>query len=166
MASETDVERVFDMIEKIGVCMLTSKAGDALRARPMQAKVDREAGTVGFLTDARHHKDDEIRADPQVCLAFAKPGSNDYVSVSGLAEVKNDRAAIEAHWSEMAKTWFPDGKEDPNIRILVVKPHAAEIWDGTANPLVFAFEVAKARIQGGRPDVGDNVKVAMGGGQA
>ena len=155
--------RVYDLVEKIGTCMLTSKAGDGLRARPMHALVDREAGTISFLTDARAHKDDEVAAEPQVCLAFAQTGSNDYVSVSGVAAVTDDRTAVKAHWNEMAKTWFPDGPEDPNIRILTVTPHAAELWNGTGNPLAVAFEVAKARMKGERPDLGENLKVAMGG---
>lgn len=165
MTTQTYAARVLDLVEDIGICMLTSKAGQTLRARPMQAIVDRTNGQIAFLTDARAHKDEEIAADPNVCLAFAKPGSNDYVSISGVAEVTADRSAIDANWTDMAKTWFPEGKDDPNIRILTVTPQAAELWDGTSNPLVFAFEVVKARIQGGRPDVGENVKVAMGGAQ-
>lgn len=163
MTSTAETGRVYDLVEKIGTCMLTSKTGDGLRARPMHAIVDREAGVISFLTDARAHKDDEVAAEPQVCLAFAKTGSNDYVSVSGRAVVTDDRGAVRAHWNEMAKTWFPDGPDDPNIRILTVTPHAAELWDGTSNSLAVAFEIAKARMQGERPDLGENRKVAMGG---
>ncbi|GLK78884.1 pyridoxamine 5'-phosphate oxidase family protein [Methylopila turkensis] len=163
MTTATDVDRVYDLAEDIGVCMLTSKAGAALRARPMHAKIDRDAGAVTFLTDVRHHKDDEIAADPEVCLAFAKPGSQNYVSISGVAEVLNDRAAIKARFSEMAKLWFPEGPEDPNVRLLVVRPTAAEFWDGKTNPIAVAFQMAKARLSDERPDLGDNRKVAMGG---
>lgn len=157
-----DAERIFDLVDEIRVCMLTSKSGAALRARPMHAMADREAGTIAFFADARAHKDDEIAADPQVCLAFAKPNANDYVSISGEATVSADRAAIEAHWSETAKTWFPDGPGDPNIRLLTVRPEAAEYWEGTSNPIVVAFEIAKARAKGERPDLGENRKVALG----
>lgn len=161
----TDADRIFDLVESIKVCMLTSKRGSELRARPMHAMLDRDAGTIAFLTDARAHKDDEVAADPQVCLAFAKPGDNDYVSISGTAEVTGDRAVIDAHWSEMAKTWFPDGPNDPNIRILTVTPRSAEFWDGLSNPVAVAFEIAKARVKDERPDLGENRKVAMGGGR-
>ncbi|MFD1704677.1 pyridoxamine 5'-phosphate oxidase family protein [Methylopila henanensis] len=163
MTTANDADRVYDLAEDIGVCMLTSKSGSALRARPMHAKIDRDAGVITFLTDVRHHKDDEIAADPEVCLAFAKPGSQSYVSISGVAEVLNDRAAIKARFSEMAKLWFPDGPEDPNVRLLVVRPKAAEFWDGKTNPVAVAFQIAKARLSDERPDLGDNRKVAMGG---
>lgn len=159
----TDADRVYDLVEDIKVCMLTSKNGEELRARPMHAIVDRDSGEISFLADARAHKDDEIAADPHVCLAFAKPNANDYVSISGEARVHEDRGAIEAHWNEMAKTWFPQGPEDPNIRILTVTPRSAEFWDGKSNPIAVAFEVARARYKDERPDLGENRKVAMSG---
>ncbi|MFD1332314.1 pyridoxamine 5'-phosphate oxidase family protein [Methylopila musalis] len=156
-----DAARVWDLVDDIGVCMLTSKDGDALRARPMHAMPDRDEGAIAFFTDARAHKDDEIAAEPSVCLAFAKPNSNAYVSLSGEATVSSDRAEIERHWSEMAKTWFPDGPSDPNLRLLTVRPQSAEYWDGKSNPVVVAFEIAKARYNHERPDLGDNAKVSL-----
>jgi general stress protein 26 len=165
MAESSDADRVYELINDVSVCMLTSKAGPSLRARPMHAKVDRATGTITFLTDARHHKDDEIAADPEVCLAFAKPGSEVYVSISGRAKVTDDRAAIEARFNEMAKVWFPGGPQDPNVRLLTVHPHAAEYWDGKTNPITVAFELVKARLSSERPDLGENRKVALGGGR-
>lgn len=162
MSATAETDRVWDLVKEIRVCMLTSKAGDALRARPMHAMADPEAGEIVFFTDARAHKDDEIAADPEVCLAFAKPNANAYVSLSGTAEVSNDRAEIRERFTEMTKTWFPDGPEDPNIRLLKVAPRDGEYWDGSSNPLVVAFEIAKARVKHERPDLGDNRKVAMG----
>lgn len=161
MAATSDVDHIWDLVESIGVCMLTSKNGSELRSRPMHALPDRAAGTVTFLTDARAHADDEIAAAPEVCLAFAKPNANSYVSISGTAAVSNDRAAIKAHWNEMAKTWFPNGPDDPNVRLLTMTPHSAEYWDGTSNPLVVAFEKAKARLTQERPDLGERKKVSF-----
>lgn len=163
LSETSDIKRVYDLIEDMAICMLTSKDGDELRARPMQAKLDRMTGSISFLTDVRHHKDDEVSIAPEVCLAFAKPNNQNYVSISGLAEVSNDGEAIKARFNEMAKVWFPDGPEDPNVRLLVVHPHAAEFWDGNTNPIAVAFEIAKARLSSERPDLGENQKVSMGG---
>lgn len=159
MTEKTDADRVFDFVDEISVCMLTTKNGAMLRSRPMHAKID-AGGTISFLTDARHHKDEEIAADPEVCLAFAKPDSQDYLSVSGAAEVSNDRAAIKARFNEMAKIWF-EGPDDPNVRLLVVRPKQAEFWDGKTNPVAVAFEMAKVRFSDERPDLGENRKVDL-----
>jgi general stress protein 26 len=158
----TDADRIYDLVESIEFCMLISKRGQALRARPMRAIVDRDDGLISFLTDARAHKDEEVAAEPEVCLAFAKPNSNAYVSISGAARVTDDRALVKTYWDENAKTWFPDGPEDPHIRVLTVAPREAEFWDGTSNPIAVALEVARARLKDERPDLGDNRKVAMG----
>jgi general stress protein 26 len=162
MTNAADADRVWSMAEKIGVCMLTSKSGGGLKARPMHAMPDRNAGEIVFFTDARAHTDDEIAAEPEVCLAFAKPDDNAYLSITGSATVHADREAVRAHWNDTAKTWFPDGPDDPNIRILTVTPSGAEFWDGKSNPIAVAFEIAKARAKGERPDMGEKKKVALG----
>ena len=52
-----DLVRVWDIIEKAGVGMLTTQSGGGLRARPLQPRPDREAGAIYFVTDVRGHKD-------------------------------------------------------------------------------------------------------------
>jgi hypothetical protein len=42
-----------------------------------------------------------------------------------------------------------------------VEPEAAEMWDGPASSAVAAFEFAKARPTGMKPDLGENRKVAV-----
>lgn len=88
-------ERVWDLAKKIGVCMLTTQDCDQMRARPMGAFIRREDDAVYFLTDARRHKDEEIRANPNVCLAFANTDDQKYVSITGRAQVSNDRTKIK-----------------------------------------------------------------------
>uniref|UniRef100_UPI0037DA4679 pyridoxamine 5'-phosphate oxidase family protein n=1 Tax=Tardiphaga sp. TaxID=1926292 RepID=UPI0037DA4679 len=87
-----DTDRAWELMKKIGFAMLVTQDGSKLRARPMSAYVDREADAVYFLSDARQHKDDEIRQNPNVNLSFADAGDQKYVSVSGTASVSNDRA--------------------------------------------------------------------------
>ena len=96
MVQNSDVDRLYDLVEKIGVCMLTSRSGRALRARPMHAKLDRETGEISFLTDVRHHKDDEIAADPEVGLAFSASLFHDRynLSVPRLAPWFDDRQQV------------------------------------------------------------------------
>jgi general stress protein 26 len=154
-----DVERVWDLMEKIPVCMLASWDGHELTSRPMAAFVRRRNNAVYFLTDARHHKDDDIRKYPKVCLAFADPGSERFVSLSGQAEVSADRGVIRDLWSTPAKAWW-DSPDDPNIRMLKVTPEDAQYWEGPGKA-VSAVKMAIAAATGKRPDMGENKKVAM-----
>ena len=154
-----DAERVWDLMDKISICMLASWNGQELASRPMAAFVRRKNNAVYFLTDVRHHKDDDIREFPKVCLAFADPGSERFVSLSGTAEVSADRAVIRELWSTPAKAWW-DSPEDPNIRMLKVTPEEAQYWEGPGKVLS-TVKMAIAAATGQRPDMGANEKVAM-----
>lgn len=76
-----DVDRAWKLMEKIGFCMLSTREGEDIRSRPMAAHIERDEDAIYFLTDVRHHKDDEIRSAPNVALAFADAGDQKYVAV-------------------------------------------------------------------------------------
>ena len=62
MADQNDIDRVWDIVENNSIGMLTTRFSGGLRARPLDARPDREAGAIFFVTDVRGHKDDEIAA--------------------------------------------------------------------------------------------------------
>jgi general stress protein 26 len=157
MADEAD--RVWALMEKIAICMLTTRDGEQIRSRPMGAYVRRDENTVYFLTDVRRHKDDEILKFPHVCLAFADASGQKYVSLTGRAAVSNDRGKIRELFSTPAKAWW-ESAEDPNIRVLKVTPNDAEYWDSPGT-VVSTIKMAAAAATGTRPDLGENRKVAM-----
>ncbi|BAM86270.1 conserved hypothetical protein [Bradyrhizobium oligotrophicum S58] len=154
-----DQDRVWDLMKKIGFAMLVTRDGDRLRARPMSAYLARDENMVYFLTDARHHKDEEIARSPQVNLSFADASSQKYVSITGTAAISNDRGKIRELFTTTAKAWW-DSAEDPNIRLLRITPDDAEFWDSPGT-VVSYVKMAAAAVTGTRPDVGDNRKVAM-----
>ena len=157
--NEANVERAWELMDKIGFAMLVTRDGDRLRARPMSAYLQREENAIYFLTDARRHKDDEIARDPHINLSFADAGSQKYVSVTGTAAVSNDRAKIKQLFSTPAKAWW-DSADDPNIRVLKVTPDDAELWDSPGTVISYV-KMAAAAMTGTRPDIGTNRKVSM-----
>jgi general stress protein 26 len=161
MATHTapNVDRVRDLMKKIGFAMLVTRDGDKLRARPMSACLERGSNAIFFLTDARRHKDEEIAGNPNVDVSFADAGEQKYVSVTGTAVVSNDRAKIRQLFSRPAKAWW-DSAEDPNIRVIRITPDDAEFWD-TPGSVISYVKMAAAAMTGSRPDIGENRKVAM-----
>jgi general stress protein 26 len=159
MAHDGDAKHVWDLMEKIGFCMLATDDGADIRSRPMAAYVSRDDGMVYFLTDVASHKDEEIARNPNVCLAFSEPKGQSYVSVSGRAEVSNDRAKIKELFNTPAKAWW-DNAEDPSIRILKVHPKDAQYWDSPGTVASYAKMLAAA-VSDTRPDMGDSAKVRM-----
>jgi hypothetical protein len=47
------------------------------------------------------------------------------------------------------------------VCVLRVIPATAELWDGPASSAVAAYEFAKARLTGTKPNLGENRKVTV-----
>lgn len=154
-----DTAHAWELMHKIAVAMLVTRDGEVLRARPMWAHLAPDENRIYFLTDARRHKDAEIARDSQVNLAFADASKQNYVSVSGHAEVSNDRDKIRALFSTAAKAWWKSA-DDPDIRVLKITPQEAEFWDSSGT-LVSTIKMAAAAVSGTRPNLGDNRKVSL-----
>jgi general stress protein 26 len=159
--SETDLDRVWEIMEDVAVCMVTTHAGNRMRSRPMHAFPERDEGAIYFVTDTRGAKDDEIAAAPDVCLSFADIGDNTFLSITGRAEMVRDPAKAEELWSSEAQAWWPRGPQDPAVRVLRVAPEQAEYWDTRGNSIVVALKVMAARMTGRQPDLGENKKVQV-----
>jgi general stress protein 26 len=155
----SDTDRVWELMDKVGICMLASWDGNELQARPMAAFVRPDEHAVFFLADARHHKEDDIKRYNKVCLAFADTSAQNYVSVAGNANVLVDRAKIRELWGIPAKAWRTS-PDDPNIRLLNVTPVDAQYWDAPGSTVAYV-KMAAAALTGLRLTMGENRKVAM-----
>lgn len=153
------VDRMWELAEKIDICMLTTWNGHEQRSRPMSARPRRQEGAIYFLTDVEGEKNREIESYPTISLAWADNGSHRYAVVSGRALISNDRAKIAELWGTMDKVWWEDAN-DPTIRLLTVTPERGEIWD-SPNALVSGAKMLKSLVIGSAPDLGDNASVKM-----
>lgn len=154
-------DRVWEIIERVGIAMMTTRFAGGLRARPLEARPDRESGIVWFLSDARSGKDEELAAAPEVGLVFIDPAEKAYLSITARAEVLHDPAKAAEIWKRSDKVWWAGGPDDPTLRVLRVEPITAELWDGPSSRLVAAFELTKAELTGSKPDLGENRKVIV-----
>ena len=155
-----DTHRVWELMEKFTICMMSTWVGQELRVRPMSANLNRERNEICFLTDMRWHADDEIAKYPKLALSFADNGDQKYVAVSGNGAISNDRARIKDLFSIPAKAWW-ESADDPNIRLLTVTPMGAEYWDGRGKVASY-LSMAMAAATGSRPDIGEKRKVSLG----
>lgn len=154
-----ELDKLRDKITDIRIAMLTTLELDGdFHTRPM-ATHDMDAdGSMWFFTYDNSHKVEEIEKDPRVSVAFSDPGSELYVSTTGTAEIVKDKAKINELWSDFLKTWFPQGKDDPNIALLKVTIHGGEYWDRPGGKMVKLFEMAKGAITGEADKTGRNEK--------
>ena len=140
--------RLREILDDAGTVMLvTHDRSGTSHIRPMAvAQVDEE-GTIYLSTSIKTAKIAEIEADPRVDLVFQ--GKVQFATVSGKAAISHDRALINELWKESWKLWFPKGKDDPDLVILVVSPERGEYWDQSgASGISFLFRAAKAYVTG------------------
>jgi general stress protein 26 len=160
MAEQSHLDRVWDIIKLVGVCMLTTRSAGGFRARPLQSRPDRDAGVIWFVTDLHSAKEHEIESENNVGLAFVDAKTNAYLSITARAEVRRDHAKAAEIWTPTDNMWW-NGPDDPNVCVLRVTPLTAELWDGPASKTVAAFEFVKAQLIGGKPNLGENRKVTL-----
>ena len=158
--AESSHDRVWDIVEKVGVCMLTTRFAGGLRARPVEARADRLNGLIWFVTDVHSAKEHEIEAEHDVGLVFIDHAEKAYLSITARAEVLNDHAKAAEIWKVTDSAWWK-GPDDPDVCVLRVTPITAELWDGPASKAVAIYEFAKARITGEKPNLGENRKVTV-----
>jgi len=159
--SDENVDRVWDIIEKVGICMLTTRFAGGLRARPLEMRPQRATGSIWFLTDARSAKDHEIAHAHDVGVVVVDAEDRAYLSITGRAEIFRDSAKAAGIWKATDSMWWPDGPNDANLRLLRVDPRTAELWDGPASAVVAAFEFVKTSVTGQEPNLGQNRKVTI-----
>ena len=152
-------DRVWELAEKINICMFVTWDGKEQRARPLAATVEKDEGAIYFLTDINGEKDDQIVEFPHVSVSFADHKSSKYVALSGKATVSNDRARIKELWSPFAKAWW-DSPENPAIRVIRMVPNDAELWDSPGR-IVTTISMLTAVVTGRSPKIGENAKVVL-----
>jgi general stress protein 26 len=161
IADTAALQKISELIGDIKVAMLTSEDAGHLRSRPMVAAQKGFAGELFFFTRVSAAKVGEVESHRSVNVSYADADRQNYVSLSGTASVVQDRALIDAHWSEAMRTWFPKGSADPDIAILKVAVDQAEYWDAPSSTMVYLYGYAKAVTTGKAPHPGENERVQI-----
>lgn len=99
-----------------------------------------------------------------VCLSFSDESSSTYVSVTATGSVQDDCQRKEDLWSPMARPWFPEGVDDPDLAVLRLKPVKAEIWDGSGSSVVRFVAMASSVVMGKPVGMGNHERLSLGGG--
>ena len=155
------IEKLNLLVKDIKIAMLTTVDEGILRSRPMATQETDFDGELWFFTSKQTHKAEEIEKDKRVNVAYAEPDDNRYVSMSGTAELVDDRAKLEEFWRPSYLAWFPKGLEDQNLILLKVSVEQAEYWDATSSSLVEALGLIKSLVTGERTTTGDYVVLSL-----
>jgi general stress protein 26 len=91
----------------------------------LEARPDRNAEVIWFLTDVRGLKDDEIEDNPNVCLTFVYPKERVYLSITGKAFVSRDPECAKALWNGQQLRLGQLIKLPKDFRLIIIAQHVA-----------------------------------------
>lgn len=115
--------------------------------------------TLWFITARGTHLVEALGGGPQEAMHLvAEGGGKLYARIEGRLELSNDQAKLDEIWSQVAASWFEEGREDPDLRLLKFTISGGEVWTTTGG-IGFLYEVAKARVTGIKPDMGEHFEI-------
>jgi general stress protein 26 len=155
LVSTEGVEKLKEIAKDAKICHLaTGLDKRPISTRPMSTlQVDAD-GTLWFFSNISSGKNDEIESDPDVQLFYSQNSQSEYLTVFGHAEVVLDRDKIESLWTPIAKVWFTEGKNDPDISLIKVTPVDAYYWDTKNNKMIQLIKMFAGAVTGKTMDDG------------
>ncbi len=148
------IKKLKEIAEDVNICMFCTELNTIpISARPMSVQEVDDHGNLWFISNARSNKNFEIKHDDKVQLFFSKMSNSHYLSVYGTASIYTDKSTIEEHWTPIAKAWFEEGKDDPDVTIIRIEPSYAYYWD-TKDGKAVAFLKWAVAAMGAKVDDG------------
>lgn len=147
--------KIKEMAKDISMCMFcTELSVRPIPTRPMSVADIDDDGNLWFISSRNSNKNFEIGHDDEVQLIFAKNADVHFLSVFGKAIIYKDKAHVEEVWTPMAKAWFDEGKDDPEVTVIKVEPKDAYYWDTKDGKMISLIKWAAGTITGNMKDDG------------
>lgn len=160
MAESSELDRVWDIILRVGAGMLTTCFEGGLRARPVEARPDRSSVRLLFVTDIHSAKRHEIDRRPDVGLVFVDASDNAYLSSP--ARRGSSMTLHREPWHGVRRMWC-GGLGDTFWLVPALMVLGGVMTDSALRdivPLASRFRCREARRQGGPRHAGDRPTTA------
>lgn len=149
------IKKLQELISETRTCLFcTDLTSLPIKTRPMASTEIDEEGNLWFISSSQSNKNFEIKADNRVQLFYTNNSESEFVSIFGNAEIFKDQQIIEKLWSPIAKAWFDEGKKDPNVSVICVKPNDVHYWDNKNGKIISLLKIATQAATGLKMDIG------------
>lgn len=153
LKSQEAIDKIRELVEEIDVCMFCTYEHGKLISRPMAAQQVDDEGNIWFLSDKNSEKNRALLLDDKVELLYAK-GNSKFISIHGTGSIIFDKKKIEELWTPIAKIWFKEGVDDPNVSAIKVAFTDGYYWDTKHGKMVEMAIMAAALLTGKTMDDG------------
>lgn len=158
-----NLKKLYELIDDIETAMFTTRRADGLLvSRPMATQAQAAGADLWFVTTKGSPKLAEIRSDEHVNLAYFKDRTKEWISVSGIARIVEDRSKIRELYRPDWRAWFGDeggdrngGSDDPRMVLIGVDVKLAMYLEVNKPMPVVLFELVKGMVTGKKPDIGE-----------
>jgi len=162
LSDKNQHEALWDLIKETRFCMLSHRHADgSLHSHPLttQNKELAADGCLYFFVSKTTEVGQRLQQDGNVNLSYANPDKDTWVSVTGNARVLDDMAKKRELFNPMAKAWFPNGPDDPQLELVEVRIDEAEYWNVKENKLLQMIKMGKSAVTGKQPQMGEHREV-------
>lgn len=154
MTRDDPKAQLFAELQRVTAGMLGLHGVD-MHMQPMAHHVDRDNGVIVFFTS----KDTDIAAavgeGKRAHFCVVGKDHDYHACLSGTVVQSLDQALVDRFWSPMVAAWYPGGKSDPKLTLLVMSLTDASVWGSTDSALKFGWEMAKSMATSNPPDLGE-----------
>ena len=162
-----ELELFYEKVEDLEIAMMTTIRPDGhLESRAMATQKRAAGADLWFVSARATAKVRDLERDPHLNLAYYKDRTREWISVSGLATLTEDRAKIRDLYEPDWKIWFRDeGDErhgtadDPRLVLIGVQVHSAVFLEVDKPQPVVLFELVKGFVSGDTPELGETHRV-------
>ncbi len=143
------IEKLQKLAKDIDICMFCTQLDNLpIETRPMSTNSVDEEGNIWFISSKLSEKNIEIKENIKVQLVYSKPSDAHFLTVTGSAQIVTDKYKIDELWDNIAKAWFPEGKDDPNVSLIKVIPQEVYYWDTKHGKMVSLLKIGAAMVSG------------------
>ena len=152
-------EMFWDRLDDINSGMLGLT--NDLRLVPMSHYPDADQKVLWFITAKGTDLSQAVASGAQPAVHVVSDGGEGlFTRIHGNLSLSNDRAKLDELWNAVASSWFDDGKQDDDVQLLRMDLTEAEVW-ATSGNLGFLYQIAKSKITGDKPDLGDHYSLSF-----
>ncbi|HNP21712.1 MAG TPA: pyridoxamine 5'-phosphate oxidase family protein [Panacibacter sp.] len=159
---EEAVAKMKELVSSAGICMFATALKERpLSARPMSTEEVDEEGNLWFLSRDSSRKNAQISKDNEVQLFYSNKDKAEFLSVYGKASIIKDKDKAKQLWTPIAKNWFEQGVDDPELTILKVTPHEVYYWDTQHGRMIAMLKMLQGAFSGKGADDGVMGKISL-----
>lgn len=150
----TEKETFWNRVNAINAGMLGTDRG--VRPVPMSHYADEDERALWFIGASGTELVRAATSGPVPATHIIADGSGKlWARINGTLTLSEDKAKLDEIWNAVASAWFEGGEQDPDVRLLKLSLTEAEVW-ATTGGIGFFYEIAKAKMTGDKPDIGDH----------